>query len=164
LAGRPDLAHRIAFVPVRRDEQDAQRFCLALLGAVRHASGTTSDMEPPIATPDFNLRTLADTVLSELEDHRDRVVLVIDDLHELHSPDALALLTRLLTNLRPNAHAILATRRDLRLGLHQLRLAGELAEIRAADLRFTRRETRELLQASGIALSEAGRAALRGAR
>ena len=34
--------------------------------------------------------------------------------------------------------------------------AGELAEIRAADLRFSERETRELLDASGIALSEAG--------
>ncbi len=54
----------------------------------------------------------------------------------------------------------LATRRDLRLRLHQLRLAGELAEIRAADLRFGERETRELLDASGIALSEAGVALL----
>src|SRR6202043_2651834 len=45
---------------------------------------------------------------------------------------------------------------DLQLRLPQLRLAGELAEIRAADLRFSERETRELLHASGIALSEAG--------
>jgi LuxR family maltose regulon positive regulatory protein len=57
-------------------------------------------------------------------------------------------------------HAILTTRHDLRLRLHQLRLAGELAEIRAADLRFTERETRELLDASGIALSDAGAALL----
>jgi LuxR family maltose regulon positive regulatory protein len=55
---------------------------------------------------------------------------------------------------------VLATRRDLPLRLHQLRLEGELAEIRAADLRFTERETRELLDASGIALSEAGVALL----
>jgi LuxR family transcriptional regulator, maltose regulon positive regulatory protein len=57
-------------------------------------------------------------------------------------------------------HAILATRRDLRLRLHRLRLAGELTEIRAVDLRFTQRETRELLEASGIALSAAGAALL----
>jgi hypothetical protein len=57
-------------------------------------------------------------------------------------------------------HAVLATRRDLRLGLHRLRLAGELAEIRAAELRFTERETRELLDASGIALSDAATALL----
>src|SRR6202030_335763 len=41
-----------------------------------------------------------------------------------------------------------------------LRLAGELGEIRAADVRFNERETRELLDASGIALSEAGAALL----
>jgi hypothetical protein len=43
-----------------------------------------------------------------------------------------------------------ATRRDLPLRLHQLRLAGELAEIRAAQLRFTEDETRELLSAAGV--------------
>ena len=159
-ADRPDRAHRIAFVQVQHGQQDAQLFWLALLNAVRHASGTTSDTEPPTATPDFNVRTLVDRVLSELADHHGRFVLVIDDLHELKSPEALAQLTHLLTNLPPNAHAILTTRRDLRLRLHRLRLAGELAEIRAADLRFSQRETRELLDASGTVLSEARTALL----
>jgi LuxR family transcriptional regulator, maltose regulon positive regulatory protein len=159
-ADRPDRARRLAVVPVRRDQHDAQDFWLALLDAVRHATGATSGAEPPAATLDFNGRAVVDRVLAELADHRGRLILVIDDLHELNSPDALAQLTRLLTNLPSNVHAILTTRRDLRLGLHQLRLAGELAEIRAADLRFTERETRELLAASGIALSEAGTARL----
>jgi LuxR family maltose regulon positive regulatory protein len=159
-ADRPGQPHRLAVMQVQRDQQDAQQFWLALLGAVRRASGTTSDAEPSAVTPEFNGRAMVDRVLSELEDHPGRGVLVIDDLHELHSRDALAQLTRLLTNLPPNAHAVLATRRDLRLRLHQLRLAGELAEIRAEDLRFTERETRELLDASGIDLSEAGAALL----
>ena len=103
---------------------------------------------------------MVDRVLSELAEARGGITLVVDDLHELNSPEALAQLTRLLTSLPPNAHAILATRRDLRLRLHQLRLAGELAEIRAEDLRFSERETRELLDASGITLSEAGAALL----
>ena len=103
---------------------------------------------------------MVDRVLSELAGQRGRLILIIDDLHELTSPDALAQLTRLLTNLPGDVHAVLATRRDLRLRLHRLRLAGELAEIRAADLRFSERETRELLDASGIALSEAGAALL----
>ena len=48
---------------------------------------------------------LIDRVLAELEDHRGRVALVIDDLHELHSPDALAQLTLLLTSLPLRAAA-----------------------------------------------------------
>ena len=103
---------------------------------------------------------MVERVLSELADARSSVTLVIDDLHELTSPEAPPQLTRLLTNLPPDVHAILTTRHDVRLGLHQLRLAGELAEIRAADLRFSERETGELLRASGVTLSEAGAALL----
>src|SRR5258708_10187994 len=65
-----------------------------------------------------------------------------------------------VTTLAQNANAIRTTRNDMRLRLHQLRLAGELAEIRAADLRFTERETRECRDTSGIELSEAGAALL----
>ncbi len=159
-ADRPGQPHGLAVVQVQRDQHDAQLFWLALLDAVRQAAGTASGAEPPAATPDFNGRAMVGRVLSELAGHHGRLILVIDDLHELTSPDALAQLTRLLTNLPGDVHAVLATRRDLRLRLHQLRLAGELAEIRAADLRFSGRETRELLDASGIALSDAGAALL----
>ncbi len=159
-AGRPGQPHRLAVVQVHRDQRDAQQFWLALLGAVRHALVPPGRAEPPAATPDFNAPAMVDRVLSELADARGGLTLVIDDLHELTSPEALAQLTRLLTNLPPQVHAVLATRRDLPLRLHQLRLAGELAEIRAADLRFSERETRELLDASGIALSAAGVALL----
>jgi LuxR family transcriptional regulator, maltose regulon positive regulatory protein len=159
-ADRPGQPYRLAAMHVQRDQHDAQQFWLALLTAVRQASAVTGRVEPPAATPDFNGRAMVDRVISELADQRGRLVLVIDDLNELTSPDALAQLSRLLTNLSGDVHVVLATRRDLPLRLHQLRLAGELAEIRAADLRFSERETRELLDASGIALSEAGLALL----
>jgi LuxR family maltose regulon positive regulatory protein len=155
-AGRPGPPRQLALVQVQRDQQDAQQFWLALLGVVRHVTGTNGGAELPAATPDFNAPAMVDRVLSELADARSGVTLVVDDLHELTSPEALAQLTRLLTNLPPRVRAILATRHDVRLGLHQLRLTGELAEIRATDLRFSERETSELLVASGIALSAAG--------
>ena len=159
-ARRPGQPRRLATLQVQRDQQDAQQFWLSLLDAVRHASATTGHAEPPAATPDFNAPAMVDRVLSELADASGGVTLVIDDLHELNSPEAVAQLTRLLTSLPPQVHAILTTRHDVRLGLHELRLAGELAEIRAADLRFSEGETRELLDASGIMLSEAGAALL----
>jgi LuxR family transcriptional regulator, maltose regulon positive regulatory protein len=159
-ADRPGRQHRLAVMQVQRDQQDAQQFWLALLHAVQQACATTGRAEPPAATPDFNARAMVGRVLSELAGQRDSLILIIDDLHELTSADALAQLAQLLTNLPRHVHAVLATRHDLRLRLHQLRLAGELAEIRAGDLRFSERETRELLEASGIALSEAGAALL----
>jgi LuxR family transcriptional regulator, maltose regulon positive regulatory protein len=149
----------IAELQVQRDQQDAQQFWLAVLAAVRKAGGTEGP-ETPAATPGFDGPAMVDRVLSHLEEHEDNTFLVIDDLHELTSPEALAQLARLLGNLPARAHAIVATRRDLPLHLHQLRLAAELTEIRSADLRFTERETRELLSASGVELSAAGVALL----
>jgi LuxR family transcriptional regulator, maltose regulon positive regulatory protein len=159
-ADGPGQPHRLAIVQVRRDQQDSQQFWLAILSAIRQASGPSGAGGQLAATPDFNPEAIADRVRSELAEHRDRTFLVIDDLHELTSPEALAQLTRLLEKLPSHVHAILATRRSLPLRLHRLRLAGDLAEIRSADLRFTQRETREFLEAAGIALSEAGAAKL----
>lgn len=48
---------------------------------------------------------------------------------------------------------MLATRRDLPLRPHQLRLAGELAELRAVDLQFTQAEAAALLDQSGVVFS-----------
>jgi len=156
-AGQP---YRLALVQVRRDQQDSQQFWLAVLSAIRQAPGTTGEGEQLAATPDFNEAAISERVLLELAAHHDRTFLVIDDLHELTSAEAFMQLTRLLEKLPQHVHAILAMRRDLPLGLHKLRLAGELTDIRAADLRFTERETHQFLEASGIALSEAGVARL----
>jgi LuxR family maltose regulon positive regulatory protein len=159
-ADGPGLRYRLAVVQVQRGQQDSQQFWLAVLSAIRQARGTPAEGEQLAATPGFNQSAILDRVRSELAQDRDRTFLIIDDLHELASPEALTQLTRLLETLPPQVHAILATRRNLPLRLHKLRLAGDLAEIRTADLRFTGRETREFLEASGIALSEAGAAKL----
>jgi len=151
-AERAGQDHRIAFMSVRPGQQDAQMFWLTLLAAVRSASGADQGTEPPPATPGFNARAMVDKVLSEVGATGEPFVLIIDDLHELAFPEATEQLTELLTDLPPQAHAIVGTRRDLPLRLHQLRLAGELAEIRAGQLRFSEDETRELLASAGIAL------------
>jgi LuxR family maltose regulon positive regulatory protein len=101
-----------------------------------------------------------DGVVSEIAEHARPVVLVIDDLHELRAADALTQLERLLAALPSSARVVLSSRRDPPIKLHRLRLADEVAEIRADHLRFTERETRELLATSGIVLSNAGAAAL----
>ena len=160
-ADGPGRAYRLAVVQVQRDQQDGQQFWLAVLGAIRRAHGTSDEGGQLAATPGFNPEAIADRVRAVLAERRERTYLIIDDLHELTSADTLAQLTRLLESLPPHVHAILATRRGLPVRLAKLRLAGELAEIRSADLRFTRSETRELLAASGVGLSEAGAELLR---
>ena len=85
---------------------------------------------------------MVDRVLSELADARDGITLVIDDLHELTSPHALAQLTRLLTSLPPTCTRCWRPVAISGWGcIGSAWPAGELAEIRAAELRFTERET-----------------------
>jgi LuxR family transcriptional regulator, maltose regulon positive regulatory protein len=144
-ADRASQDRRIAFMSVRPGQQDAQQFWLTLLAAVRG----DRDVEP---TPGFNGHTMVAKVLSEIGG--DSLVLVIDDLHELDSPEAIEQLTSLLTNLPTHAHAIVTSRRDPPLRLHRLRLAGQLAEIRAPQLRFTEAETRELVATARIGLPD----------
>ncbi len=150
-ADRPGRDRRIAFMSVQPGQHDAQLFWLALLGAVHAATGGA---EPPPAAPGFNGQAMVDKVLSELAASGGPFVLIIDDLHELSSAEADEQLTALLTSLPPGVHAVVATRRDPPLRLHRLRLAGELAEIRAAQLRFTEDETHALLTAAGITLPD----------
>jgi LuxR family maltose regulon positive regulatory protein len=56
---------------------------------------------------------------------------VIDDVHEL-DPEASRQLELLVMRAPPQLRFVLAARHDVRLGLHRLRLEGELAEIRFA--------------------------------
>src|SRR5260370_3146647 len=156
---RASKDRRVAFVTVPREQQDAQQFWLAVLDAIRETD-SIADSRRQMAAPAFAGEVIVDAVVSELAKAAGDVVLVIDDLHELSSADALSQLEHLLSLLPESARVVLSSRRDPPIRLHQLRLTGQVAELRAGDLRFTARETRQLLAASEIALSESGATAL----
>jgi LuxR family maltose regulon positive regulatory protein len=143
----------VAHVAVEREESDATRFWTHVLDALRGAFPA-----------DDRLATLApaplggeDELLDRLRDGLDRltepVVLVIDDLHHLAADDAVQGLDRLLASAPAQLRTVLATRRDPPLALHRLRLAGQLTEIRAADLEFTAAEAGELIAGAGVTLT-----------
>jgi LuxR family maltose regulon positive regulatory protein len=159
-ADRSTNVQRVAFVSVDRDQQDAQRFWSAVLDAIRSPARSIDPKSQPAATAALEGDRVVDAVRSELAKRVEPIVLIVDDLHELRSPDALAQLDQLLAILPSSARLVLSSRRDPPIRLHQLRLADDVAEIRAGDLQFTERETRELLAASEISLSDAGAAAL----
>jgi LuxR family maltose regulon positive regulatory protein len=159
-ADRSSNLRRISFVSVDRDEQNAQRFWSTVLDAIRDPERSTDPETQPAATAALDSDEIFDRVLSELAEQVEPVVLIIDDLHELRSAEAVVQLERLLAVLPSSVRVVLSSRRDPPIRLHQLRLAGEVAEIRAGDLRFTERETRALLAASGISLSDGGATAL----
>src|SRR5918998_1670001 len=100
-------------------------------------------------------------LLNEITTVPDDFVLVLDDYHVVDAravDDALAFL---LDHLPPRMHLVIATREDPQLPLARLRARGQLAELRAADLRFTPSEAAGFLEgAMGLSLSPEDIAAL----
>jgi LuxR family transcriptional regulator, maltose regulon positive regulatory protein len=152
--GAAGLAERAAWVQVEADERDPQRFWLSVADALRSTAPGSALVRALTAAPDLDGSGITERLLKDLGPLRDRVWLVLDDVHELESAEARRQLELLLMRAPDELRVVLATRHDLRLGLHRLRLEGELTEIRAADLRFSLAEAQELLAAAGVQLGE----------
>ena len=116
-----------------------------MLAALRQTRPGSALVRPMTAAPDLDGWAMIERLLQDLAPLADRVWLVVDDVHEL-GPDALRQLELLVLRAPPGLPFVLATRRDVRLGLHRLRLEGELAEIREPDLGI-------LLRCGGLARS-----------
>jgi LuxR family maltose regulon positive regulatory protein len=145
----------VAWIGIERGETDATRFWTMVMDALR-ASGAIADSDP--------LATLVPAPLGGQDEFLDRlragldrlpspVSLVLDDLHELHSDEALRGLEELLARGPAQLRTFVLTRRDPPLALHRLRLTGELTEIRGRDLEFTVEEAGELLAGAHVSVA-----------
>jgi ATP/maltotriose-dependent transcriptional regulator MalT len=75
----------------------------------------------------------------------DEVLLVLDDYHLVDSGPVHESVAFLLENLPPGLQVVVSSRSDPPLPLARLRARGQLAELRAAELRFTSEEAAALL-------------------
>jgi LuxR family transcriptional regulator, maltose regulon positive regulatory protein len=153
------LADQAAWVTVPEESAGA-RFWISVVGALRDTAVGSALVRALTAAPDLDGWAVVERLLEDLAALEDQVWLVIDDMHELSDAEALQQLELLIMRAPAALRFVLVTRHDLRLGLHRLRLAGELTEIRAADLRFSRTEAQALLAAAGVALPDSALAIL----
>ena len=156
----PGLADRAAWVAAQDRERDPQRFWVGVTDALRGTAAGSALVRPLTAAPDLDGWAVVERLLADLGSLADRVWLVIDDVHELASTEALRQLELLVMRAPPELRLVLLARHDVRLGLHRLRLEGELTEIRGADLRFTPDEARALFDTAGVQLSDTALALL----
>ena len=146
----------VAWVAVARDESDATRFWGMVMDALRR-SGAIAPGDPLatlVPAPLGGQEEFAQRLLAGLARLPQPVALVLDDLHHLRSEEALRTLEELLARSPAQLRTVLISRRDPKLGLHRLRLVGELTEIRGADLEFTPQEAGELMTAAGISVAD----------
>jgi LuxR family maltose regulon positive regulatory protein len=152
----------VAWLSLDPGDNDPARFW-------RHVAVALDGVRPGVAErvagllgpPPRSFEGLVAALVNELADADDELVLVLDDYHLIRVAAVHASLGFLLEHLPASLRLVLASRADPPLPLARLRARGQLAELRAADLRFTPEEAARLLRAAvGPELSEAAVATL----
>jgi ATP/maltotriose-dependent transcriptional regulator MalT len=127
--GLEGVAGRVGWVPSEREKRDPQRFWLSVLRALRQTDSGAGLVQALSAAPDLDGWAIVERLLADLAPLQGRLWLVIDDVHEL-GPEVLRQLELLVMRAPAELRFVLATRHDVQLGLHRLRLEKELTEIR----------------------------------
>jgi LuxR family maltose regulon positive regulatory protein len=133
----------IAWLTLDRQHDDPTTFWSDLLAAL----GATDAMPLPVFPADT---TFGSWLARRFDDLAERTVLVLDDVHVLTGRPVLDGLARLLLDLPEQLRVILIGRAEPAVGLHRLRVAGDLTEVRRAQLAFRIPEATELLTMNGV--------------
>ena len=135
----------VAWLGMDAGDSDPARFWRYAVAALDRARpGLTGRVGP---LPPGLSEGLVTALVNELaaDGGPDEVLLVLDDYHLVDSGPVHESVAFLLENLPPGLRVVVSSRADPPLPLARLRARGQLAELRAADLRFTPEEAAALL-------------------
>lgn len=120
-------------------DNDPTRFLQYLLTALQKIDAGIEDVFPDMlqGIRPSQYDSLMNLVTNELALNSTASILVLDDVHVIHSGVVLKMMSFLLEHLPPQIHIVLLTRTDLPLPLTRLRARNQLMDIRAEQLRFS---------------------------
>jgi LuxR family maltose regulon positive regulatory protein len=138
----------VAWLSLDADDNDPARFWRYVATALDRVVGGLGEHLVPLLSPGSGVSSqgAVTALINQLEANPDEVALVLDDYHAIESTAIHDSLGFLLGHLPPRLHLVIASRSDPPLPLARLRASSQLAELRAADLRFTPEESAALLQ------------------
>jgi LuxR family transcriptional regulator, maltose regulon positive regulatory protein len=150
--GRP-----VAWLGLDAGDSDPVRFWRYVVAALDRAQPGIAGRVGPLLgpPPPRSFGGLVTALINELaaDPGPDEVLLVLDDYHLVDSGPVHESVAFLLENLPPGLRVVVSGRADPPLPLARLRARGQLAELRAAELRFTSEEAAALLgEAAGPGL------------
>jgi LuxR family maltose regulon positive regulatory protein len=138
----------VAWLSLDPEDNDPSRFWRYVVVALdRICGGLAERVAPLLSSPGLaSGQGVVTAVVNELVAARDELALVLDDYHVLESRSIHEDMAFLLSHLPPQLHVVIVSRSDPPLPLARIRASGQLAEFRAADLRFTPEESAALLR------------------
>ncbi|HEU5391053.1 MAG TPA: LuxR C-terminal-related transcriptional regulator [Streptosporangiaceae bacterium] len=151
----------VAWLGLDGGDSDPARFWRYAVAALDRARPGLAGLVGPL--PSRSFEGLVTALINELaaDPGPDEVLLVLDDYHLVEAGPVHESVAFLLENLPPGLRVVVSGRADPPLPLARLRARGQLAELRAADLRFTPEEAEALLgETAGPGLPAAAMAAL----
>jgi len=142
--------HPVAWLCLDPGDNDPARFWRHVVAALDRACPAIGERVVPLLGPPApsSYRGLVTALINELAGRPgdDRVLLVLDDYHLIDAQPVHESFAFLLEYQPPGLGVILTSRSDPPLPLARLRARGQLAELRAAELRFNPAEAAALLQ------------------
>ena len=143
-----DGAVVFGWLSLDEDDNDPVRFLTYLICAFANAGDINADemlslLHSPQPPPPKPILT---ALISRLEDFPGHLALVLDDYHRITAQPIHEAMTYLLDHLPSQIRLVITSREDPPFPLARYRGRGQLAEIRAADLRFTPDEAGQFLR------------------
>jgi LuxR family maltose regulon positive regulatory protein len=137
----------VAWVSLDDNDNDPARFFASVVAALRTVEpGIGARALAAYATPGVGLVDVVLPIfLNEVVGLDKALLLVLDDYHLITNTDIHEGLAYLVERLPESLRVVVATRQDPPLPLGRLRARGELAELRAGELRFSAEEAATLL-------------------
>ena len=127
-----------AWVSLDEADNDPVRFLMYLVAALRKIAPEFGEdiLENLESLPSLSMEAHYIPLINEISEALPPLILVLDDFHAIHSPDVHSLITFLIENQPAHVRIVISTRADPPWPIARLRTAGEMVELRAADLRF----------------------------
>ncbi|MBH5333925.1 helix-turn-helix transcriptional regulator [Streptomyces pactum] len=142
----------VAWLTVEAGDSRPGVFWAYVLQALRACGAPVSDTVRAPAEAAATDRGMPAALAAELSERDRPVVLVLDEYDRVTAPVVAEQLGFVLGHAGHGLRLVLVTRTEPLLPLHRYRAAGELTEIRAAELAFTPEEAAALLELHGLAL------------
>jgi len=144
------VEHPVAWLSLTGEEDGIERFLRYLLAAWERVQPDI--LEQPLGIllgsrmPD--IKAVLPAFINAANQMTGQPVFVLDDYHLIEDPAIHEAVGFILDHLPPQLHFILASRSEPPLPLARYRARGQLLEIRAGDLHFTREESTDFLEQS----------------